>query len=95
MKKDRLDVYISSKVKNKAKFFALLHQVSMSTLVEDALIQLISHHELVNENDVNYEYFTFEYPNGGFVNNNTVPFFNIGSNQIEAFYGGNSNVQNE
>lgn len=88
MAKSRIDCYISDRVKSKAKFFALTHKVSMSTLIEDALIQLISHHELVNESDVNYEYFTFDYPDGGFVNNNTVPFFNIGSEQIKEFYGG-------
>lgn len=87
MKKDRLDVYISSKVKSKAKFFALQHKVSMSTLVEDALVQLISHNELADEDFVNYEYFTFDYPAGGFVNNDKVPFFNIGDKQIKEFYG--------
>lgn len=93
----RIDAYISDGVKSKAKFFALQHQVSMSTLIEDALVQLISHHELIFDNSVNYEYFTFDYPDGGFKNNNTVPFFELGeenelqSKLIEEFYGGSEN----
>lgn len=93
----RIDAYISDGVKSKAKFFALQHQVSMSTLIEDALVQLISHHELFNENNINYEYFTFDYPDGGFKNNNTVPFFSLDeehklqSKLIEEFYGGSEN----
>lgn len=88
----RIDAYISDKVKSKAKFFALQHKVSMSKLIEDALVQLISHHELINENTINYEYFTFDYPDGGFKNNNAVPFFDLDYDEyIEQFYGGSEN----
>lgn len=96
MEKSRLDCYISKRIKNRARFFALVHEVSMSKLIEDALVQLMTHHYLINDNSINYEYFTFDYPDGGF--KNKVPAFNIEKsdklNKEFYFEGDEENEQN-
>ena len=93
MEKSRLDGYISKRIKNKARFFALVHEVSMSKLIEDALVQLMTHHYLINDDSINYEYFTFDYPEGGF--KNEVPASTGKADKLnEYYYGDEENEQN-